>query len=197
MYRIPDAYNKMAELVGDIYIDYDIHSFPVDEKEVCRKLGILLKPYGDYSPEKRELFKKKSESGFYVPPSKNAPPMIFYNDRVFEVGSYGKIRRNIFHEVKHYICEDTEEQPEDDDLADYFGKYFLAPISYLIVLGIDDIHQIVSRFRVDNDIAFFIRRNIKNRRDRYGNLIFDYEKPLLQHLLGDQYDYIISNLQKN
>lgn len=196
MYRSQNEYNRMAILVGEIYIDYNIHSFPIDEKEVCRKLGIFLLPYGEFPPEERSLLKKKSKSSFYVPPTKSTPPMIYYNNNVFEVGSRGNIRRNIFHEVKHYVCADTEEQPEDDDLADYFGKYFLAPISYLIALGINNINQIMADFHVDYDMAFFIVKNIKNRRDRYGNRIFDYEKPLLHHLLGEKYDYIISGLQK-
>ena len=196
MYRSQDEYNRMAKLVGEIYIDYNIHSFPINEKEICRKMGILLLPYSEFPPEKRSLLKKKSMSSFYVPPTKSTPPMIYYNDNVFEVGSRGNIRRNIFHEVKHYVCEDIEEQPEDDDLADYFGKYFLAPISYLIALNINNINQIMADFHVDYDMAFFIEKNIKNRRDRYGNKIFDYEKPLLHHLLGDRYDFIISDLQK-
>ena len=51
----------MAELVGEIYIDYDIHSFPINENEVCRKMGIRLLPYSEFPQAERELLKKKYE----------------------------------------------------------------------------------------------------------------------------------------
>lgn len=198
MYRLGDKYDRMAELVGEIYIDYNIHSFPIDEKEVCRKMGIRLLPYGEYSLKQRELMKKKSPSGFYVPPTNQTPPMIFYNNNIGEVGSIGNMRRNIFHEVRHYVCEDNDENTEDDDLADYFGKYFLAPISYLIAMKTDNHNQIMADFGVDYEMAGYIMKNLRNRRNRYGNMIFDYEKPLLKHLLKDRYDEIVkSQEQKN
>ncbi len=195
MYRCGNNYDKMAKLVGEIYIDYDIRSFPIDEKEVCRKMGIRLLPYGEFPSQQRELLKKKSPSGFYVPPTNETPPMIFFNNNIEEVGSIGNMRRNIFHEVRHYVCEDNDENTENDDLADYFGKYFLAPISYLIAMKIYNINQIMADFEVDYDMASFIEKNLRNRRKRYGNKIFDYEKPLLKHLLKDRYDDVMRALE--
>ena len=136
MYRNGADYDRMARLAGAVYIDYNIKGFPIDEKDVCARMGISLVPYSAYSQENRLLLNKRSESSFYMPPTKCSPPLIFYNDNKDKVGSYGNMRRNIFHEVKHFVCGDTDELPEDDDLADYFGKYFLAPIPYLIVKNI-------------------------------------------------------------
>ena len=195
MYRSGHKYDDMAELVGQLYVDYNIRVFPIDEKDVCRRLGVRLVPYGEYPEGKRELLKKKSLSGFYVPPTADTPPMIFYNENIGEVGSAGNMRRNIFHEVLHYLREDTDENPEDDDLADYFGKYFLAPISYLIAMRIENPNQIMSEFGVDYEMASFITKNIRNRKRRYKNSIFEYEKPLLRHLLGEQYEAVIDSLE--
>ena len=117
--------------------------------------------------------------------------MIFYNDNLNDVGSYGNMRRNIMHEVKHYISGDTVELPEDDDLADYFGKYFLAPIPYLIYKGIRNPNQIIPDFMVDSEMAGFIAKNIRNREQWYNSKIFPYEKPLLQHLLGENYKEMV------
>ena len=190
MYRTGEEYDKMAEIVGQIYIDYDIREFPINEKDVCSRMGIHLVPYSEYPEEKRALLKKKSYSGFYVPPTSTSPPMIFYNDNIDEVGSIGNMRRNIFHEVRHYVFEDNNECSEED-LADYFGKYFLAPISYLIALRISNVNQIIADFGVDFEMASFIAKNLRNRRNRYDNRVFKYEKPLLHHLLGDQYELFI------
>ena len=187
MYRYGKYYDDVAKLVGDIYIDYDIKSFPIDVKTVCCKLGIILVPYSEFNSEEKTLLIKKSKSGFYVPPTATSSPMIFYNDNIFVAGSRGNIRRNILHEVFHYVNGDTDEIPDNDDLADYFGKYFLAPISYLIAMGIDNPNEIIGKFEVDSSMAGFIAKNINNRKNKYKSKIFDYEKPLLQHILGDLY----------
>lgn len=196
MYRKGFSYDKMAEIVGQVYIDYDIRQFPIDEKDVCRRMGIRLVPYSEYPTTERNLLKKKSLSGFYVPPTSDSPPMIFYNDNINEVGSAGNMRRNIFHEVRHYVCEDNDENTQEDDLADYFGKYFLVPISYLIALNVSNINQIIADFGVDYEMASYIVKNLRNRRNRYGNRIFNYEIPLLRHLLGDQFKLYASNLEQ-
>lgn len=47
-------------------------------------------------------------------------PTIYYNDS-FE--SEGSQRFTIFHELKHYVFEDKDD--EDDDLADFFARYFM------------------------------------------------------------------------
>jgi len=187
MYRDGSFYDKMAQLVIDVYLDYDIKGFPIDEKDVCRKLGIKLVPYSEYPFIERTLLKKRSLSGFYVPPSGHTQPMIFYNNNLDDVESYGSIRRNIFHEIKHYINGDLDENPEDDDLADYFGKYFMAPIPFLIYKRIEDINTIIADFGTDYTMATSIYKNIKNRKLKYGNDLFDYEIPLLKHLLGNDF----------
>ena len=51
MYWSGNDYDKMAMLVVDIYVDYNIRSFPVDEKDICRKLGLKLIPYSEYPEE--------------------------------------------------------------------------------------------------------------------------------------------------
>lgn len=184
MYRSGLDYDEMAKLAIQIYIDHNIRTFPIDEFEVCRKLGVNLIPYSRYSESERKFFISRSSSGFYIPPTGEKPPMIFYNDSVNEVRTKGIIRRNIFHEVKHYVAGDTDEHQPKDDLADYFAKYFLAPIPYLIANQITDTEQIISNFGVDTEIAGYIEQNLYDRSKKYGSKIFDYEKPLIEHLMN-------------
>ena len=42
MYWNSNDYERIVKLIIDIYIDYNITSFPIDEKEICRKLGLKL-----------------------------------------------------------------------------------------------------------------------------------------------------------
>ena len=75
MYWKSNDYDKMAQLVIDIYIDYNITSFPVDEKEICKKMGLKLIPYSAYTEKEQELLRKRSEDGFFCPATKTTPLM--------------------------------------------------------------------------------------------------------------------------
>ena len=103
MYRKGNRYDEIAKTVIDIYIDYNIKSFPIEPKDVCRKLGVAMIAYSEYNNEQRNLLKKKSKDGFFVKGSSDMPPTIFYNDMQ---QSKGRVRFTIFHELKHYVCED-------------------------------------------------------------------------------------------
>ncbi len=51
MYRAGSVYDEIDKVIYDIYQDYDIKTFPVDEVEVCNKLGVALVPYSAYPRE--------------------------------------------------------------------------------------------------------------------------------------------------
>ena len=97
MYRDDKTYDEIKQVIINIYLDYDIKNFPLDEKEICRKMGVALVPY--------------SELGL------SAQPLL----------------------VKHYVFGDKDDG--DDDLADFFARYFMCPIPYLIIKKM--IHQMI------------------------------------------------------
>ena len=177
MYRNGSVYDEIDKVIFDIYQDYDIKTFPVDEVDVCNKLGVALVPYSAFSQEDRKLLKKKSELGFFVKESKEQPPTIYYNDLY---GSKGAIRLTIFHELKHYIYND--ENDDDDDLADYFARHFMGPTPYLMQKGFDSPNEIVSFCGMSMEAAINAYSNIVSRRNKYGMDLFDYEVPLIKHL---------------
>ena len=48
MYRDSDTYDEIKKVIIQIYLDYDIREFPIDEEVVCKKLGvscIILLPF--------------------------------------------------------------------------------------------------------------------------------------------------------
>ncbi len=65
MYWDSSDYEAMSKMVIDVYLDYGIRTFPVDEKEICRKLGVKLLPYSDFP----DFVKDVSDDAFYVPPT--------------------------------------------------------------------------------------------------------------------------------
>lgn len=183
MYWEGNDYDKMAQLVIDVYKDYQITAFPVDEKEICRKLGLKLIPYSAYSEEDQRLLMKRSPDAFYSPPTLQTPPTIFYNDHI---SSIGRQRYSIFHEVKHYVNNDSDDDLYSDNMADYFSRYFMCPIPYLIVMGINDELTLISDHNVSEAAAKNTISNVRNRRAAYGNTIFEYEKPLIELLCPDR-----------
>ena len=177
MYRKGNRYDEIAKTVIDIYIDYNIKSFPIEPKDVCRKLGVAMIAYSEYNNEQRNLLKKKSKDGFFVKGSSDMPPTIFYNDMQ---QSKGRVRFTIFHELKHYVCEDNNDN--EDDLADYFAKYFMCPIPYLLLKNIDTPQEIMSYCETSQSVAYNVQSNIINRRKKYKYKLFDYEIKLIEHL---------------
>ena len=87
MYRDGSVYDEIDKVIFDIYQDYGIKTFPVDEVEVCNKLGVALVPYSAFLREEGKLLIKKSELGFFVKESKEQPPTIYYNDRFSSKGA--------------------------------------------------------------------------------------------------------------
>lgn len=182
MYWNSNDYEKIVKLIIDIYIDYNITSFPIDEKEICRKLGLKLIPYSVYSEEEQILFRKKSNDGFFVHGTKFTPNTIYYNDSIL---SHEKQRYTIFHEVKHFVNGDDSDEEYDDDMAEFFSRYFMAPIPYLIKMGINDVFTLISDHGMSMTAAENALKNVRSRKAKYGNYIFEHEKPLIELLCPD------------
>ena len=67
MYRYGSAYDELDRIIYSIYMDYNIRTLPIDERELCRKLGVALVPYSAYSPnDSKTLLIKKSKQAFFV-----------------------------------------------------------------------------------------------------------------------------------
>jgi Zn-dependent peptidase ImmA (M78 family) len=182
MYWGSNDYDEIAKLVIDIYLDYGINKFPIDEKLICEKLGVKLIPYSAYNEEEMLLLMKKSEDGFYTPATAKTPPTIFYNDTI---QSYARQRYTIFHELKHYVNGDSDDCTYNDNMADYFARYFLCPVPYLIKKGIDNKLSLISDHLISSTVADNTMKNVQNRRAKYGDKIFDYEQPLIDLLCPD------------
>lgn len=177
MYRNGTDYDKLDELIYSIYIDYDIKEFPIDEKELCQKMQIDLVPYSALSDEAKKLLQKKSKHAFFVKEPKENSPTIYYNDR-FE--SEGAVRLSIFHEIKHYVCEDEDDSK--DDLADYFARHFMCPTAYLMLKDIKSPNEIISFCGVSFEAACHASANIEKRRQKLGLTLLSYEKEFIQQI---------------
>lgn len=161
-YRSSTKYDKMVKLAIDIYLDYNLATFPTDPKELALRMGFEFIYYSDLELETRELMYKFSEDGSNFPhkSGNNYVRTIYINDLVMS-----SARREVsgFHEIKHivnYDCEteDEEQNKENEDLADYFGKYMKCPIPYLIYERIENVTDIMSIFHASEEMANNVRK---------------------------------------
>ena len=139
-------------------------------------------PYSVYSQEEQILLKKESNDGFFSHATKFTPNTIFYND---SIPSHEKQRYTIFHEVKHFVNGDNSDKKYDDDMAEFFSRYFMAPIPYLVKMDINDIFTLISDHEMSLTAAENALKNVRNRKAKYGNHIFEHEKPLIELLCPD------------
>ncbi len=178
MYRTGEEYDKVDKVINDIYFDYDIKEFPIDETEICQKLGVCLMPYSLYDRDDFSfLIRKRSGVGFFVKESIETPPTIYYNDCLQQENAS---RFTVFHEIKHYVYNDDDDS--DDDLADYFARQFMCPTPYFLLLGADSAEELIDKCGLSFTAACNALSKISNRREKYGDALFDYEVPLIEHL---------------
>lgn len=185
MYRSGSAYDEIEMIAIDVLIDYGIKEFPLDVFVLSERMGVSVVKYSEFGDD-AVLFKKLSLYGFYV--YDHNTPKIFYNDDTKDVKSIACQHQTIRHEMKHYICNDTDDS--EDDLAEYFGKYLACPIPLLVMYNITDEDEIVSKFGVSYEMAIYIVRRLKNRMKKYGNKLFEHEVRLVKHIDDAAYNAI-------
>lgn len=190
MLRNKSFYKQIRDVIIDIYQDYGIKTFPVDEVELCKKMGIVLVPYSLLEGDELSLAYKRSQDGFYVPRTRETPPMIYYNDNMEEVMSYGRIRYTIFHEIKHFVFDEKEESEENEDGAQYFSKYMMCPIPYLVhnINNYQNVEDVRICFGVSSTVAEYLLDSAKRRMYRYGNGLFMREIELIDSIYDRDFD---------
>lgn len=181
MYRDSAAYDRMCKQGIDIIIDYDIKTYPLDMFALCERMGFNVIPYSSYE-DQQGLLLKISKDGFIFYENPNNKPSIYYNDSLIPA----RISHTLGHEIKHIIEHDIDDS--EDDLCDYFSKYLRCPLPYVMYLNINDIAELISKFKISYEQAIYIMKNLNNRIKRYGKAYFEYEIPLLKQLLGGEYD---------
>ena len=177
MYRDGKTYDEIDKVIIDIFRDYNLKSFPLDEIDICNRMGVALVPYSEFGRIGMRLLRKRTPHGFFVKESEEQSPTIYYNDCC---ESKGSIRFTIFHELKHYVYDDKSD--DKDDLADYFARHMMCPTPYIMLKCLDSPNEIVSYCGVSVEAAENAYRSIVNRRRKYGMNLFDYEVPLIEHL---------------
>lgn len=174
--RLQDSeYTKAKKIVVDMYLDYNLKTFPISAVELAKCVGLELKMYSTFPIKNQEKLINYNQNGFII---RSKDRNIAYINDINN--TKGFIRMTIFHEIKHFVYEDKDDT--NDTLADFFAKSFMCPIPYLILKNIKYRNDIAKHCEVSLTVAIHVEENIEKRMAKYGKTIFDYEVPLIQQI---------------
>lgn len=105
-----------------IFEKYNIKCIPVSGFEIALKMKITLIAYSGLSKRKLKKAMEVSEDGFFI--EKDGREYIYYNDidRCYERQNW-----TILHEIGHIVLDHTGHSDYEEDEANFFAKYAIAP----------------------------------------------------------------------
>lgn len=113
---------KLVDIVYSVYKECNINSFPVDCFKILEHYHFKIKTYSELHKVNPELYRlciSCSNDAF----SNIGTYFIAYNDKA----NPRRIRFSLMHELGHFVLGHTGRTQENEDEADCFASYILAP----------------------------------------------------------------------
>lgn len=172
-----DEYEFIKGEVIHIFETFNIKCMPVSGFEIASKMKITLIAYSALTKRKYEKAMEVSEDGFFI--EKDGREYIFYND----IDRYYK-RQNwtILHEIGHIVLDHSGHDEHEEDEANFFAKYAIAPPVLVHKIGAKCPQDIYEAFDISNEAATYVYAYYCTWRDRYIriNRLTIYEEKLLE-----------------
>lgn len=159
-----------------IFIKYKIKCIPVSGFEIATKMGMTLIPYSSLSKTKLQAALRVSKDGFYA--ETEGKECIFYNN----IGkSYERQNMTILHEIGHCVLDHTGHSEHEEDEANFFAKYAIAPPVLVEKIGAESSDDIYEFFDISYEAAGYAYEYYLSWRRRHNRLgiYTEYEKRLL------------------
>ncbi len=145
-----EEYEFIKGEVIHLFEYYKIKCIPVSGFEIAIKMGIKLVPYSSLSRKKYREALKTSSDGFYV--EENGVEYIYYND----IGkSYERQNMTILHEIGHCVLDHTGHSRHEEDEANFFAKYAIAPPVLVEKIGAESPEDIYEFFDISYEAAIY------------------------------------------
>ncbi|MCD8110659.1 MAG: ImmA/IrrE family metallo-endopeptidase [Clostridiales bacterium] len=171
-----DEYEYIKNEVIHIFVKYKIKCIPVSGFEIASKMKITLIAYSGLSKEKLAAAMRASEDGFYY--EDNGKEYIFFND----IGrSYERQNMTILHEIAHCVLDHTGHSQHEEDEANFFAKYVIAPPVLIDKIGARSPDEICYYFNISYQAAIYAFEYYCKWKRRYNRLrkYTEYEQLLL------------------
>lgn len=172
-----EEYTQLEKDALDLLIDYGFIDFPIDVFKLA-KVAFDVE-FIKYSSLKREVLNKiksydSTKDGFTIfhhYSDKTIRYSIYYEDSV----NVYRQRYTIGHEIKHILYTEEEPTEKEEIAAEYFSKVLIAPKCKIIKKGYKRVETIVEKFGLSYEASTNHLKGINNRRNSYGNSLFDFE----------------------
>ena len=159
-----------------IFEHYNIKCIPVSGFEIASKMKITLIAYSGLDKKKAEAAMKVSEDGFLI--EKEGNDYIFYND---VDRSYERQNWTILHEIGHIVLDHTGYSDLEEDEANFFAKYAIAPPVLIHEIGAKTFVDIYDAFDISMEAALYAFNYYQRWKHRYNRIktLSEYEEKLL------------------
>ena len=117
-----EEYEYIKGEVCHLFVKYKIKCIPVSGFEIASKMKITLIAYSGLSKKKLGKALEVSKDGFFL--EEDGHEYIFYNDMD---RSYERQNWTILHEIGHIVLDHTGHSDHEEDEANFFAKYAIAP----------------------------------------------------------------------
>ncbi len=168
----PKLYNKIEANVVDLFVQLNIHSYPVNPMQIALSLGYELVPFSKMDTAARRILVPKDADGIsHYNPDRNTFVIYYRQDEMKE-----RLRFTIGHEIGHIRMGHKLESDLARRIADYYAAYLLAPTPWIGLAGCADYSDISNVFFVSEACAM----RCFTRYEKWCNIPFTkkYEKVL-------------------
>ena len=171
-----EEYEFIKGEVIHIFEKYNIKCIPVCGSEIASKMKITLIAYSGLSKRKLKKAMEVSQDGFFM--EQNGTEYIFYNDmgRCYERQNW-----TILHEIGHIILDHTGHSDQEEDEANFFAKYAIAPPVLIHKIGAQCPQDIYEVFDISYEAAVYAYDYYRLWKSRYERIhkLTAYEEKLL------------------
>ena len=159
-----------------IFKKYKVKCIPVSGFEIASKMKITLVAYSGLSKKKLKAALKVSEDGFFC--ENQGKEYIYYNDIN---RSYERQNWTILHEIGHIVLDHAGHGIKEEDEANFFAKYAIAPPVLVHKIGANCPEDIYYAFDVSFEVAGYAYEYYCSWKRRYNmkKVLTEYEVQLL------------------
>ena len=180
MKRLPcETYDRIDREVYSIHIDYNIRSFPVDEKWLAGEMRFKFIPYSALPEAKRKSMLDIVQTGIHYCDKSQGYPVyvIVYNDDT----EPGRAKLTVFHEIAHIVLGHGSDPTEEEEAeADYFAKQLAAPRCLLRLREHLTATEIHDKYGLSWEAAGYSADSVMMAFLNYGKEVFENDREYVE-----------------
>jgi len=177
-------YELIDQIALQLRMDYGFLTESIDVFDLARKIGIVLTPYSKLKQKQLSEIKNKPElkDGFTIMSYENGvmKSFVFYNDNI----CLSRQRFTIAHEIKHVVFMEYHPNEKEEDLANHFARFILAPTCMVLKYKDESPFEVASIFDISFEAACYALRTARNRFAYNDDKLRDYEILFLEEVNG-------------